>query len=112
MKDELPFAMAGLWENWQDPTSKEWMRTFTITTCPPNALMSRIHDRMPVILQRDDYAKWLGESPATPDELQALLKPYPPEPMKMWPVTTRMNSARYQETDSIDPIDDDPLNPG
>jgi putative SOS response-associated peptidase YedK len=45
----------------------------TIITCPPNALIGTLHDRMPVILAEEDWAKWLGEEPATSDELKALL---------------------------------------
>ena len=61
--DQKPFAMAGLWEEWESPD--ELIRSCTILTCEPNYLMSEINDRMPVILQ-DDAAceKWL----ATPEE--------------------------------------------
>jgi putative SOS response-associated peptidase YedK len=44
-------ALAGLWENWKSPT-EEWVRSFTIITCPPNALCGEVHDRMPVIWHR------------------------------------------------------------
>jgi putative SOS response-associated peptidase YedK len=39
-----------LWENWKDPTSGEWVRTFAIITPGANALVADIHDRMPLIL--------------------------------------------------------------
>ena len=42
-------ALAGLWENWKSP-DQEWVRSFTIITCPPNELCGKIHNRMPVIL--------------------------------------------------------------
>jgi putative SOS response-associated peptidase YedK len=60
MKDGSPFGLAGLWENWKNPTTREWVRTFTIITVPSNDLVSRIHDRMPAILDRPDYDRWLG----------------------------------------------------
>jgi putative SOS response-associated peptidase YedK len=50
MRDGSPFGLAGLWENWKDPTSGEWVRTFTIITVPANELVAAIHDRMPAIL--------------------------------------------------------------
>jgi putative SOS response-associated peptidase YedK len=50
MKDERPFTFAGLWENWKDPESREWLRTCTIITGEPNELVAQIHPRMPVIL--------------------------------------------------------------
>ena len=50
MKDRTPFAIAGLLENWRQPQSGEWIRTFTIITVPANELVAQIHDRMPLIL--------------------------------------------------------------
>jgi putative SOS response-associated peptidase YedK len=50
MKDGRPFTFAGLWENWKDPESGEWLRTCTIITGEPNELVAQIHPRMPVIL--------------------------------------------------------------
>jgi putative SOS response-associated peptidase YedK len=49
MKDRAPFALGGLWENWRDPQSGEWVRTVTIITVPSNDLVAQIHDRMPLI---------------------------------------------------------------
>jgi putative SOS response-associated peptidase YedK len=48
MKDGAPFGIAGIWENWKDPTSGEWTRTFAIITTDANELVADIHDRMPV----------------------------------------------------------------
>jgi putative SOS response-associated peptidase YedK len=50
MKDGSPFGIGGLWENWKDPKSGEWIRTFTIITTDANELVAHIHDRMPLIL--------------------------------------------------------------
>jgi putative SOS response-associated peptidase YedK len=50
MKDGSPFGIGGLWENWRDPTSAEWIKTFAIVTTDANDLVAEIHDRMPVIL--------------------------------------------------------------
>src|ERR1700736_4426438 len=50
MKDGSPFGIAGLWENWKDPKTGEWIRTFVIITTDANTLVADIHDRMPVIL--------------------------------------------------------------
>jgi putative SOS response-associated peptidase YedK len=48
--------------------------------------MGELHDRMPVILGENDWPKWLGEEPASEQELLALLKPCPDEALKIWPV--------------------------
>ena len=62
MKDGRPFTFAGLWENWKDSESGEWLRTCTIITGEPNDLVAQIHPRMPVILPEQDHAAWLGET--------------------------------------------------
>jgi putative SOS response-associated peptidase YedK len=51
MKDSSPFGLAGLWENWRNPSTGEWERTFAIITVPSNKLVGQIHDRMPAILK-------------------------------------------------------------
>jgi hypothetical protein len=50
MKDGAPFGIAGIWENWKQPASGEWIRTFAVITTDANELVADIHDRMPVIL--------------------------------------------------------------
>ena len=50
MKSGAPFTLAGLWENWKEPATGEWIRTFTIVTTDANALVAELHDRMPVII--------------------------------------------------------------
>jgi putative SOS response-associated peptidase YedK len=47
MKDGAPFSLAGIWENWREPASGEWIRTFAIITADSNELVCQIHDRMP-----------------------------------------------------------------
>ena len=61
MKDGSPFGLGGLWENWKDPTSGEWVRTFAIITTDANELVAEIHDRMPLILAPADYVRWLSD---------------------------------------------------
>jgi putative SOS response-associated peptidase YedK len=48
------FAFAGLWDGWKDPGG-QWIKSCSILTTTPNAATSRVHDRMPVILSKDDY---------------------------------------------------------
>jgi putative SOS response-associated peptidase YedK len=65
MKDGAPFGIAGLWENWKDPASGEWIRTFTVITTDANKLVADIHDRMLAILPSEGYARWLSDEPAS-----------------------------------------------
>src|ERR1700758_3387992 len=82
MKDDRPFAFAGLWEGWKDPATVDWLRTCTIITGDPNELVAQVHTRMPVILAEEYHEKWLGE--IEEGYLKELLKPYPADKMKMW----------------------------
>jgi putative SOS response-associated peptidase YedK len=86
MADKNQMVMAGLWDEWTDKKTGERIKSCTIITCPANALVGTLHDRMPVILAEDDWAKWLGEEPATNDELKALLVPFKDDALTMWPV--------------------------
>jgi hypothetical protein len=65
MRDRQPFAFAGLWENWKDPKTEDWLRTFTILTTSPNEVVGPLHDRMPVILAPGDYDHAPGGSGRT-----------------------------------------------
>lgn len=66
--------------------------------------MADIHDRMPVILEEEDIPAWLGEVPATPDEVQGMLNPYPAERMRAWPVDSRVGNVRNTGPDLITEI--------
>ena len=55
-----PYGFAGLWERWKDPETREWLETFSIITTDPNQVVAPLHNRMPVIIERKDYARWLG----------------------------------------------------
>jgi putative SOS response-associated peptidase YedK len=60
MKDGSPFVFAGLWDGWQNPDTKEWLRTCVIITGEPNELVALIHTRMPVILPPETHDAWLS----------------------------------------------------
>jgi putative SOS response-associated peptidase YedK len=96
LKTGEPFAFAGLWETWKQP-SGDLLRTFTIITTPPNSLMEPIHNRMPAMLLPEDEALWLDNSAGVIGWLSAL-RPYPAELMTAYPVSSRVNS----------PANDDP----
>jgi putative SOS response-associated peptidase YedK len=94
MKDGSPFGLAGLWENWRNPSTGEWERTFAIITVPSNELVGQIHDRMPAILEPATYDRWLGIEPDPCD----LLITYPSEPMTIWPISTRVTSPKNDDS--------------
>jgi putative SOS response-associated peptidase YedK len=101
------FAFAGLWERWKNPADGAIVRSFTIVTGLPNALCAPIHDRMPVILPPAVWPLWLGEEAASPDELLALLQPYPAELMRVYPIGPRVGNVRNDDPTLLDPLPDD-----
>ena len=96
-------AMAGLWETWRSPEG-ERIRSFTIATTKPNALCAELHNRMPVVLQPEAWPVWLGEEPADPKQLKALLAPYPADDMISWPVSARVGNVRNNDSSLIEPV--------
>ncbi len=90
--DRYPFLMAGLWERWRDPQGGV-IESCAIITTEANGVVANIHDRMPVILDRDDSERWLAPGAAEDPALVELLQPYPDELTQMWPVSQYVNSA-------------------
>jgi putative SOS response-associated peptidase YedK len=101
MKDGPPFGIGGIWENWKEPASGEWIRTFAIITTDANQLVAAIHDRMPLILAPGDYARWLGDEPDARD----LMRPFPAGPMRMWPISTRVNKPENDDPSIVEPVE-------
>jgi putative SOS response-associated peptidase YedK len=100
--DGRPMVFAGLWEGWKDPQSEEWVRTFTIVTADAVERLRPIHHRMPVMLAPEQWPAWLGETPASPAQLQALLAPPADLPIEAYPVSTRVNAVRNDDPTLMD----------
>ena len=92
IKDEHPFALAGICDYWKDNKGNE-LKSFSIITTDANQLISKIHDRMPVILSRKDETAWLDPDLDIIHALKMLL-PYPAKEMKMYPVSTLVNNPK------------------
>jgi putative SOS response-associated peptidase YedK len=100
------FAMAGIGARRTDPRTGEVLETLAVLTCPPNAVMARIHERMPVILPPDAWGAWLDPA-AERGELARLLAPYPAGAMRAWPVNRRVNSPVTDGPELLDPAPED-----
>lgn len=92
------FAFAGLWEGWRDPGG-QWIRSCSILTTTPNALTSRVHDRMPVILSKGDYDVWLDPGMSNIAVLSNLLKPYEARLMRSYAVSPRINTVANDDAE-------------
>jgi putative SOS response-associated peptidase YedK len=84
------FGFAGLWDGWKDANGN-WIKTCSILTTTPNAVTLTIHDRMPVILDRDSYNLWLDPGMTDVQVVSELLKPYEAQLMRCYPVSSRIN---------------------
>lgn len=100
MKDGEPFGMGGLLEFWKGPTGE--VATFTILTTSPNALMAEIHDRMPVIIDPNNYSEWLDPGVTDVSRLQALAVPYPERLMEAYPVSRAVNSPSNEGAELVE----------
>jgi putative SOS response-associated peptidase YedK len=102
--EELPLALAGLWTGRRDPESGDWRRTFTIVTTRPNALMVPIHDRMPVVLPPEAWARWLDPAGGDLGELHGLLEPRDDLALAVRPVSLLVNNVRNDGPALIEPV--------
>lgn len=105
MQDGEPFAFAGLWDRWEPTEGREGepVESCTIIVTDANALMRRIHDRMPVILDPADYDAWLDPQAHSPARLAELLQPFDADKMTMRPVSRHVNSPKYDDPACIEP---------
>jgi putative SOS response-associated peptidase YedK len=110
LRSREPYAFAGLWERWS-PKEGEALETFTIVTTDPNELMETIHNRMPVIVEKGDYDRWLepGDAEHPPVDL---LRPYPAEKMVAWPVSARVGNVRNNDAELLEPETPKATQPG
>jgi len=101
--DRKPFAFAGLWEQWFSPDGSE-IKSATIITTEPNPKIARLHNRMPVILDAQDYDRWLDPAEHAPKDLQDLLVAYPEDKMVHHPVSTIVNSPSNDVPQTVLPL--------
>jgi len=103
LKNDELFAIAGLWESWKSPDGKI-IHTCTAITTEPNDLMKPIHDRMPVILRREDEAAWLDPQNIDVDFLGNMLQPFDERQMDAYSVSSAVNSPKNNEKSLIVPV--------
>jgi putative SOS response-associated peptidase YedK len=111
LKSKEPFAFAGLWDVWRKPDGGK-VESFTIITTEPNDLIQRIHNRMPVILRREDEEEWLDAFRTIFSKARSVLKPYPEELMDAHDVSPIVNSAKYDGRECIQPVSDEEITKG
>ena len=103
LKTGEPFAFAALWESWKAPDGKT-VNTCSILTTEANSLMKSIHDRMPVILTKEDEKIWLDPHVEDIEILKGLLKPYKAEEMEAYRVSEEVNSPKNNKPELIEKV--------
>ncbi len=101
--DGAPLALAGLWSGWHHPETEQVIRTFTIVTTTANRTLSAVHDRMPVMLAREHWARWLDPTLQDTGELTALLEPAADNELVLYPVRALVNNVRNNGPELIEP---------
>lgn len=99
-----PFGMAGLWESWRDPASGEPLESCCIVTVPAAPELEHVHHRMPAIIAEAQHEQWLRTADgaaATPD---GLLVPWAHGGLEVRPVSRRVNNARNEGADLLEPL--------
>ena len=102
-------AMAGLYEIWRDPRKDEedptrFRWTCTVLTTRAEDSLGHIHDRMPLMVERDRWAAWLDPTVSERDDLLSLLVPAAPGRLEAFPVSTDVNNVRNNGPELVEPI--------
>jgi putative SOS response-associated peptidase YedK len=101
LRNETPFAFAGLWETWSRGSLR--MDTCTIITIAANDLLRPLHERMPVIVDPADYDAWLDPREHDHERLARLMQTYPDGEMRTRPVSRWVNSATHEGPECLAP---------
>jgi putative SOS response-associated peptidase YedK len=106
--DGRPMAVAGLWSTWRSPDNGPTIRTCCVITTSANEKLAGVHDRMPVVVESNDWSVWLGDDPVVGDDSLGpaldLLIPAENMTLTMIDVGPLVNSVRNNGIDLIQPI--------
>jgi putative SOS response-associated peptidase YedK len=108
-KDGSSLAMAGLYEIWRDKEKAEddpsrFLWTCTVLTTEAEDDVGMIHDRMPLLVERDRWDAWLDPERTATDDLAGLLVPAAPGRLEAYPVSTAVNAVRNNGPELVEPL--------
>jgi len=103
LKGDGFFAFAGLYDRWRTPQGTDLM-SFTIVTTTPNSLVSKLHNRMPVMLLRENEGRWMEPGPLAPSDLRRVLVPYPVKEMEAYRVLGAVGNPDNESEDFVKPL--------
>jgi putative SOS response-associated peptidase YedK len=108
-RDSGSLAMAGLYEIWRDPARAEddphrFRWTATIITTQAEDALGQIHDRMPMMVEPDQWRPWLDPQNSTREDLLGLLTPAAPGRLEAFPVATLVSNVRNNGPELVAPL--------
>jgi putative SOS response-associated peptidase YedK len=106
-RDGEPMAFAGLFDSYLHPDASDgerWIATCTVLTTSANTDMP-IHDRLPLILERDIWDRWLDPSVQDVDELEGLIHVAEPGVLRHYPVDRKVGSVKFNDPSLLEPIE-------
>ena len=104
---DRPLGMAGLWSHWKSKDGEERLDTFTILTTESTGAIADLHHRMPVMLDDISAEHWLAGDGDNPPVLREILSASAATPLRAWPVTKAVNTARNDGEALIEPQQDE-----
>jgi putative SOS response-associated peptidase YedK len=107
-KTGVPLALGGLYERWLAPDGQV-LDTCTIVTTDANDLLRNVHDRMPLIIAPEDYARWLDRSTSAVTDLIA---PFPSDALRVYPISSRVNAVKNDDASLLQPVEETPIEEG
>jgi putative SOS response-associated peptidase YedK len=107
-QDHGVLAMAGLYEIWRDPDRAEddpnrFRWTCTVITTEAEDSVGHIHERMPLMVERDRWGAWLDPRAKGP-QLLDLLVPAAPGRLEAYPVSTLVSNVRNNGPELLEPL--------
>jgi len=102
LKEDPIMSVAGVWEHWESQDSGEVVDSFSIITTAANSFMEKIHDRMPVILKREQEAEWLDPKNNNTASLTKLLRPCPDKWLDAYEISKLVNSPKNNRKELLE----------
>lgn len=102
--DEPFFAMAGLFEAWRPNENEAWLLSCCVITTDANPLLAPVHDRMPVIVPKEQWATWLARGQSERSAVEPLLAQYDAARMQAWPVSRTVSRSSSEGEELVRPL--------
>ena len=100
-------AFAGIWSTWHGPDGEHWLETFAIITAEAKGPLRATHHRKPLVVQPQDYERWLMPHDPLPNTFLKSFDWEPETAFHTMPVSTRVNSIRFDDPSCLNPPEEE-----